>query len=280
MRGGFGRKCSRRREVATRPSVRLFTAAMASTDMADSRNGASFHDRFVAAAHLNIGALNIVLEQTCGERSPDESHQATVWTAATVLAAAIHAGKIPVADASVVELGAGTGLVGIVAAASGANDVTLTDYPALLPLLARNAAANGVDCAVHGFVWGDDAPYTWRPEPTVILGSDIAVFVQSLPDLVKAIEHLAAPRNASMFMAHHDRGDIESMLAVFAPRFTYARCHEEGDEVHIYCFKLREDRGEVEEAAEMDEATMMQAKRGDLKAMKAWLAKEAEEGGG
>ena len=31
--------------ATVRPS---FTAAMASTDMADSRNGASFHDRFVA----------------------------------------------------------------------------------------------------------------------------------------------------------------------------------------------------------------------------------------
>ncbi|CAE8584369.1 unnamed protein product, partial [Polarella glacialis] len=54
----------------------------------------------------------------------------------------------------VLDIGAGTGLVGLVASKLGAH-VTLTDVPRVIPLLARNAA---VDVAASGDLGGAEAP--------------------------------------------------------------------------------------------------------------------------
>jgi predicted nicotinamide N-methyase len=60
----------------------------------------------------------------------------------------------------VLELGAGCGACGIVAARCGARRVMLTDYLALLPLLRRNAAANGVGgcCEAVELEWEKPTP--------------------------------------------------------------------------------------------------------------------------
>jgi len=67
---------------------------------------------------------------------------ALVWEGALVLAQ--HVSRLPrakLADARVVELGAGLGLVGLLAGKRGAR-VTLTDIAALLPSLQLNLDAN------------------------------------------------------------------------------------------------------------------------------------------
>ncbi|NWH81896.1 MT21D methyltransferase, partial [Piaya cayana] len=64
-----------------------------------------------------------------------------VWDAALVLAKFLERGAPPLARRRVLELGAGTGAVGIMAAALGAN-VTLTDLEELQELLAVNIEMN------------------------------------------------------------------------------------------------------------------------------------------
>ncbi|NWH69107.1 MT21D methyltransferase, partial [Geococcyx californianus] len=64
-----------------------------------------------------------------------------VWDAALVLAKFLESGARPLARRRVLELGAGTGAAGIVAAALGAN-VTVTDLEELQELLAANIERN------------------------------------------------------------------------------------------------------------------------------------------
>jgi len=119
-----------------------------------------------------------------------ESMQSSVWVAAAVLAEAMQrpcvafpGGGAYWEGKQVLELGAGCGACGIVAALCGASRVTLTDYAPLLPLLRRNAAANGVGgaCEAVELEWGGALPSALDGVESldVILGSDITAFIQS-----------------------------------------------------------------------------------------------------
>ncbi|KAI9777697.1 MAG: hypothetical protein M1839_008616 [Geoglossum umbratile] len=83
------------------------------------------------------------------------------WAAAYLLARRLSSLPLP-APERVLELGAGTGLVGIAAAAVWGAPVHLTDLPAIVPNLRRNVEANGEVIGVAGGVatvgvldWGD-----------------------------------------------------------------------------------------------------------------------------
>ena len=87
------------------------------------------------------------------------------------------------------------GACGILAARCGASSVQLTDLAPLLPLLRRNAAANGVAdcCSAVELEWGCPLP-PFLLEPSsldIILGADITAFVQSLPQLTTTLRQLS-----------------------------------------------------------------------------------------
>ena len=93
------------------------------------------------------------------------------WNAARALAGFLQRNPVLYVGLTVLELGAGGGLPGLVAAKCGARKVVLTDYPdeALLDNLAYNVAQNVVQqkqsgsacadaaaaCCVLGYVWGN-----------------------------------------------------------------------------------------------------------------------------
>ena len=100
----------------------------------------------------------------------------------------------------VLELGAGTGAVGLVCAALGASSVTMTDRDeATLSLMHTNARINGhydasssCEVCVQGLDWGDPATYIQGASYGLVVAADVLYLPEhcaALPDAVAA--HLA-----------------------------------------------------------------------------------------
>jgi hypothetical protein len=125
--------------------------------------------------------------------------------------------------ATAVELGAGCGLVGLVAAALGA-DVVLTDQREAVELLERNAQANAADegersrLRVREFVWGVSAQAAGLPRNQFdyVLVSDCINPIygaDSWRSLARSIRELSHAESLAL-LAHESRGD-DSALADF-----------------------------------------------------------------
>lgn len=113
------------------------------------------------ARPITFGAgLSVLLEQ---EYSGAEEGS-VVWDAARCLMSYVAAdgGALHPRDKRVLEIGSGTGAVGLACALLGARSVVLTDKPTQLPLVARNVELNRPTCAesaelvVAPLCWGDD----------------------------------------------------------------------------------------------------------------------------
>jgi len=124
-------------------------------DDAAWRECASYEERFIRPAVLEFqpSGIRLELEQSGGDSSGFDFDQVTVWPAGVVMARALQhpTMAISIAGRRVLELGSGCGVAGLVAAAMGAAHVSLTDLPAVLPVLTRNAQRSGGrgsgDCA-------------------------------------------------------------------------------------------------------------------------------------
>jgi predicted nicotinamide N-methyase len=104
-----------------------------------------------------------------------------LWPAAIALAHELAARAAAMAGARVLELGAGSGLPGIVAASLGARVVQTDRHELAMELCARNGARNGaatIERRVADWAaWGDTARYDY------ILGSDILYGAELHPHL-------------------------------------------------------------------------------------------------
>jgi predicted nicotinamide N-methyase len=112
-----------------------------------------------------------------------------LWPAAIALAHEIATRAL--GGARVLELGAGTGLPGIVAASLGARVVQTDRQAVALHVCKTNAERNGITAidlrAADWTTWEDDATYDW------ILGADILYAVSLHPHLRRIFERNLAP---------------------------------------------------------------------------------------
>ena len=105
---------------------------------------------------------------------------ATVWDSALSLSAYLEGDGIDVKGKRVLEIGAGTGLVGLVCAVLGATTI-LADHPRALPLLEHNAEENGkitgavVEC--KPLEWGNAS----HAKELKMMGGDFDLVVCSDP---------------------------------------------------------------------------------------------------
>jgi len=140
-----------------------------------------------------------------------------VWDAALVLAHFLERHQIDLDLASglhVVDVGAGTGAVGLTASALGAN-VTLTDLERALPLLEEGVRLNpelpstGDFLRVLPLAWGDpsDVKAVCQPDcpPDLIVVADCVYYQASLAPLVFTLRELAKAKKAPVLLSYEVR---------------------------------------------------------------------------
>ncbi|KAL0291896.1 UNVERIFIED_CONTAM: Protein-lysine N-methyltransferase rrg1 [Sesamum calycinum] len=138
------------------------------------------------------------------------------------------------------ELGSGTGLVGIAAAALLGARVTLTDLPHVLPNLQFNADANAGILQLHGgavevaaLPWGDiqQMEAVGREEYDVIVGSDVVYHDHLYEPLLETLRFflLGSEKKPVFLMAHLKRWKKESAFFKKAKRlFDVEIIHSDG----------------------------------------------------
>ncbi|KIY72971.1 hypothetical protein CYLTODRAFT_343115 [Cylindrobasidium torrendii FP15055 ss-10] len=133
--------------------------------------------------HANGSALSVEL---CVDASPGCG--GIVWQAGQILSNyLVHKGRDSLRGKSVLELGSGTGLVGIVAAKLDGK-VCITDQAPLLDIMRRNVDLNELShsCQVAEFNWGEPIP-EGIPTPDIILAADCVYFEPAFPLLVQTL---------------------------------------------------------------------------------------------
>lgn len=117
-----------------------------------------------------------------------------VWPCAVVLAQYVWTHREELRGRTVLELGAGVSLPGVVAARCGAH-VTLTDssdWPLCLQNCRRSCEANGLQgVGVMGLTWGEVSPdLLLLPSVDVILGSDVFYEPEDFEDVLLTVSFL------------------------------------------------------------------------------------------
>jgi methyltransferase-like protein 23 len=126
-----------------------------------------------------------------GEQRDRLPYGVALWPAAIALAHEVAARADAFHDRWVLELGAGTGLPGLVAASLGGRVVQTDRDELALAVCKRNGARNGVRTIEHRLVdwaaWDDARPYEW------ILGADILYGETTHPHLRRIFATNLAP---------------------------------------------------------------------------------------
>lgn len=137
-----------------------------------------------------------------------EEYGLFVWPCSVVLAEYVWQQRLQFSGVSVLELGAGTCLPGLVAAKLGL-DVTLTDDSNKLEVLdnmRRVCDLNQLNCKVLGLTWGvwDESIFTLKPK--LILGADVLYDASAFDDLFATVTFLLQNSPGSVFITtYHNR---------------------------------------------------------------------------
>ncbi|KAL1500191.1 hypothetical protein AB1Y20_012860 [Prymnesium parvum] len=156
-----------------------------------------------ATEQLAVRGVSLQLRQ---EAMATIDSGATVWDAGRALSQLLQ--RAPALEGRrVLELGSGTGIGGLTAAACGAHAV-LTDRAAMLPLLRANIRANRLEgrATAAALEWGDAADIARAARLAspfdLLLGSDVLYAPEAFPDLLETLVRLSTPGRTEVLLVH------------------------------------------------------------------------------
>jgi len=163
-------------------------------------------------------------EVVLGASASEDKTGLQLWAAALVLSHWLLDARAELASRSVIELGAGCGLCGIVAAKlCGAKDVLLTDLAEhTICNMHHNVEINGLSaggCRVSVLDWDD--PSTWPPPAEVLIGSDLVYAAEAVPQLLRVVSTLMQTSGSFFYVAPETnrQGEAEFLEGLVAAGF-------------------------------------------------------------
>lgn len=136
---------------------------------------------------------------------------ATVWPAACVLSKYLeHQVKLKLLSLKqkkVVELGCGTGIVGIALSMLGAHEVVLSDVPILKSLILENCTLNAMvkNISFHSYYWGNEIDLCMKNTDIVIVSDCVLPKLYPIEPLVAALVKLCQQRDTIIYMSYEYR---------------------------------------------------------------------------
>ncbi|KAF9506567.1 hypothetical protein BS47DRAFT_1489274 [Hydnum rufescens UP504] len=156
------------------------------------------------------------------------------WPAGEVLATYLaHRGGLN--GSKVLELGSGTGLVGLVAAKLGA-EVLITDQLPLLNTMEKNIRLNELSGSVTALElnWGGPLPDIPLSGVSLLLAADCVYFEPAFPLLVRTLEELCRPNTEVLFCYKKRRKADKRFFSFLKKKFTWTQVLDDPGR-EIYC---------------------------------------------
>ncbi|XP_053170379.1 protein N-lysine methyltransferase METTL21A [Scomber japonicus] len=164
---------------------------------------------------------------------------AVVWDAAVVMCMYLELGQVEIKGKVAIELGAGTGLVGIVAALLGAK-VTITDREPALDFLSANIKANlptdiQDSAVVSELSWGEGLERYPAGGFDLVLGADIVYLEDTFVPLLQTMEHLCSDTTVVLLACKIRYERDTNFLSMLKQRFRVEEVYYEKErDIHIY----------------------------------------------
>lgn len=158
----------------------------------------------LSAVHYHFGVGEVLIEEDRSLLAQAGGTGYRTWEAALVLSEYLIAsscGATAAGTSRVLELGAGTGLVGLVLSKLG-YDVTLTDGdPIVVERLKKTVRLNGLTARVEQLVWSSPNDVCRANEYDVLVAADVLYDPTSVPSFVRTIKSSLRPGSGAAFVS-------------------------------------------------------------------------------
>ncbi|KAH9482956.1 Protein-lysine N-methyltransferase EFM6 [Psilocybe cubensis] len=145
------------------------------------------------------------------------------WPAGQILASyLVQRGPDYIRGKNILELGSGTGLVGLVVGALRDAKTWITDQAPLLPIMKQNVSLNKLEdkVIVAELNWGSPIPAD-IPRPDIILAADCVYFEPAFPLLVQTLNDLSDSKNEIYFCYKKRRKADKRFFGMLKKHFTW-----------------------------------------------------------